>query len=358
MSKPVVLITGCNGLIGEATARALGSEYVKVGADIAEPSRDTPLDEVRHMDVTSDLSVAQTMEYLEEHHGGRLVSVIHLAAFYDFSGEPSPMYEKITVQGTRRLLEHLQPLEVEQVIFSSTMLVHAPVKPGEHIDEESPLEAKWTYPQSKLETEDLMREEHGAIPVVLLRLAGVYTDYGQQPTLVQQIKRIHAQDFESFFFPGDSKAGQALVHLDDAVDGIVRCVERRAELGSETAILIGEPDPPSYAELQDAIGEEIWGTEWPTIRMPEPMAKAGAWLQDKSPLNEPFIKPFMIELADDHYGLDIGRARELLGWSPKHRLLDELPDIIRDLKADPVAWYEKNGLETPDRVVRESEIKP
>lgn len=350
MRRPVVLITGSNGLIGEATARALGSDYLTIGADILDPSDDTPLDEVRHMDITSDQSVAQTMEYLEEHHDGRLASVVHLAAYYDFSGEPSPMYDKITVEGTRRLLKRLQPLHLEQFLFSSTMLVHAPVKPGERIDEESPLDAKWAYPESKLKTERLIREERGDIPAVFLRLAGVYTDYGQQPTLVQQIKRIHAQDFESFFFPGDTKAGQALLHIDDAADSIVRTVENRGELGEEVAILVGEPDPPSYAELQDAIGEQIWGTEWPTIRVPGPMAKAGAWLQDKSPFNEPFIKPFMIELADDHYGLDIRRARKLLGWSPEHRLLNVLPGIIRDLKKDPPAWYDKHGIEMPGKL--------
>lgn len=348
MSKPVVLITGCNGLIGEATARALGADYHTLGADVTDPPGDTPLDEVRHMDVTSDRSVAQMVEHVREHHGGRLASVVHLAAYYDFSGEPSPLYDEITVGGTRRLLEHLGPLEVGQLLFSSTMLVHAPVDPGERIDEESPLEAKWAYPRSKLETERVIREERGDVPAVFLRLAGVYTDYGQQPTLVHQIRRIHAQDFESFFFPGDTEAGQSLLHLEDAADAIVRAVERRNRLGPETPILVGEPDPPSYAHLQDAIGREIWGTEWPTLRMPEPMAEAGAWLQEKSPFTEPFIKPFMIELADDHYGLDIGRAEELLGWRPRHRLLDVLPRIIDDLEADPAAWYEKNGMEMPD----------
>jgi hypothetical protein len=35
---------------------------------------------------------------------------------------------------------------------------------------------------------------------------------------------------------------------------------------------------PSYAWLQDRIGEHLWGDEWLTIRVPEPLAKAGAWV--------------------------------------------------------------------------------
>jgi nucleoside-diphosphate-sugar epimerase len=49
--------------------------------------------------------------------------------------------------------------------------------------------------------------------------------------------------------------------------------------------------------------------------------------------------------ADDHYALDISRARELLGWEPHRSLADTLPIIIEKLKADPRNWYQQNGLE-------------
>jgi hypothetical protein len=32
----------------------------------------------------------------------------------------------------------------------------------------------------------------------------------------------------------------------------------------------------------------------------------------------------MVELADDHYELDISRAQALLGWAPRHALLNIL----------------------------------
>jgi nitric oxide synthase oxygenase domain/subunit len=55
----------------------------------------------------------------------------------------------------------------------------------------------------------------------------------------------------------------------------------------------------------------------------------------------------MIDLADDHYALDIGRARDLLGWTPRHRVLDVLPDVVALLKRDPRAWYELHDLTPP-----------
>lgn len=140
--------------------------------------------------------------------------MVHLAAYYDLSGEPSPLYEQITVRGTERLLEHLQGFEVEQFIFSSTMLVHAPTRPGQTINEDSPVDPRWAYPQSKVETEALIREKHGNIPVVLLRLAGVYDDHCHSAFLSQQIARIYERQLFSHLYPGDIHRGQASVHLE------------------------------------------------------------------------------------------------------------------------------------------------
>ena len=43
-----------------------------------------------------------------EHHGTHIAAVVHLAAYYDFLGKPSPKYDEITVEGTRRLLRGLR----------------------------------------------------------------------------------------------------------------------------------------------------------------------------------------------------------------------------------------------------------
>jgi uncharacterized membrane protein len=63
---------------------------------------------------------------------------------------------------------------------------------------------------------------------------------------------------------------------------------------------------------------------------------------------KPFVKPFMVELADDHYELDVSRAQALLGWAPRHALREELPAIVAALKADPLAWYQANRIPTPE----------
>ncbi len=79
--------------------------------------------------------------------------------------------------------------------------------------------------------------------------------------------------------------------------------------------------------------------------MPKPIAKAGAWVEDKLPLPEkPFIKPWMIDRADDNFELDGAKARRLLGWSPQHTLRETLPMMLEGLKVDPEKWYKINKL--------------
>jgi nucleoside-diphosphate-sugar epimerase len=343
-----IIITGSSGLIGAALAKRLAGKYDVIGFDVKQPPGDSPVD-FYQVDITSDASVRDSLEKMRRQHGDRLASVVHLAAYYDFSGDPSPLYEDITVKGTARLLQMLRGMQVEQFVFSSTMLVHAPTEPGRPINEDSPLEAKWEYPESKIKTERLLLDNHADVPLVILRIAGVYDETGHSIPIAHQIRRIYERELTSRVYPGDTSRGQSFLHLDDLVDAIWRVVERRKELPSELTLLIGEPETISYERLQHTLGELIHGDEqWSTREIPKPIAKAGAWIQDKAPLGgDPFIKPWMIDLADDHYQLDISRAREHLGWEPRHRLLDTLSKMVGVLKQDPVRWYRENKMEVP-----------
>ena len=305
-----------------------------------------------HVEITSDESVRDGLHTIREHHGAHVVSVIHLAAYYDFLGRPSPKYDEVTVQGTGRLLRELraQDFRVEQFVFSSTMLVHRPGEPGEFITEDWPLEPTWAYPESKVRTEQLIHAERGDIPAVLLRIAGVYDDLTHSIPLAHQIQRIYERDLTSRVYSGSTAHGQSFLHMDDLIDAIERVVDRRAQLPPEVPLLLGEPDALSYDELQHTIARLIRGASTETIEIPgalAPLAKAGAWVLDHLPGPENFIKPWMIDRANDHYALDITRARTLLDWKPQRSLRETLPKMVAALKADPLHWYRENTLGSP-----------
>lgn len=352
--KPIVLITGIAGDIGSALAEALAGRYLVVGLDRTAPEAAHAFIDV---DLTQDHSVAYALHRFRERYGKRIASVVHLAAYFDFTGNEHPLYQQVNVEGTRRLLEALQPFEVGQLVYSGTMLVHEPARPGERINEATAIAPKWAYPRSKAEAEDVIARSHGHIPYVLLHLAGLYDDDSAVPTLAQQIARIYERDLKSHLYAGDLDAGQAMVHKADMIDALVRTIDRREHLPPSLTLLVGEAEGVGYRQLQQRLGELIHGVEgWTTLQVPAPLAKVGAWVGSHAePVipdaidqgEKPFIRPFMIEMASDHYALDTSRARDLLGWSPRHDIRDTLPSIIAALKRDPIGWYRAHDIIPP-----------
>jgi hypothetical protein len=102
--REIVVITGSSGLIGSAVANRLHSQYHVIGFD--RPGEPHPPAQIEciDFDVTSEESVREALQQVRKEHGERIASVIHLAAYYDFSGAPSDKYESITVRGTERLI--------------------------------------------------------------------------------------------------------------------------------------------------------------------------------------------------------------------------------------------------------------
>ena len=349
--RGLVLVTGSNGRIGRSVMQRLAGQFEEVvGFDRKAPTPPPPGCTAVPVDITSDESVREGLQVIHAHHGTHIASVIHLAAYYDFLGEPSPKYDEITVRGTGRLVLGLRDLgfTVEQFQFSSTMLVHRAGEPGQFITEDWPLEPTWAYPESKVRTEQLIRTERGDIPAVLLRIAGVYDDGCHSVPLAHQIQRIYERQFTSRVYSGSTSHGQSFLHMDDLVDAIALIVERRAALPPELPLLLGESETLSYDELQHTFARLIHGEDWETLALPTPLAplaKAGAWAMEKLPGVDPFIRPWMIDRANDHYALDITRARQLLGWQPTRSLRETLPKMVAALKADPARFYRENALE-------------
>lgn len=357
--NPLVVITGAGGNIGKTLALALSKHFRVIGLDRSDgPDDGKSSDGNYEMDLTSFESVQSAFEQIAHNEGRDIAAVVHLAAYFDFTGEESPLYQTVNVDGTRHLLQVLQQFSVERFIYSSTMLVHKPGKPGSKIDESSPIEPGWTYPKSKAAAEAVIQQEAGKIPYTILRLAGIYDEHTSVPTLAQQIMRIYERSFKSKLYAGDKNAGQAFLHKADMLDAFQRTIEQRNQLPAAHSLLIGEELCLSYDDLQNRIGKLLHGEqEWNTIHVPETLAKVGAWLEEKTePLvpddfdqgEKPFIRPFMIDMASDHYALDIQRAKDLLHWYPRHSLGDTLSELIANLKADPAKWYADNKVTPPD----------
>lgn len=347
MDKRIVLITGANGYIGRALTQRLGGTYRVIGLDRSSVEDNPDLEASYAIDLADEASVVDALAKVRAAHGKAIAACIHLAAYFDITGEPNPLYNDVNVEGSRRLIAALQDFDVEQFVYASSMLVHEPKPlPDERIDESTPIGPTWPYPQSKADAERVLSENRGDIPVVFLRFAGVYDDEGHSAFLAEQIAGIYEHRVSAHLYPGMLCAAQSALHLEDLTKAVEQTIAHRANLEGETPILIGESETLGYAEIQDIVHCQIHGEEWTTVRIPKSVAKLGTWIEEEVLGHDGFVKQWMVDDANAHYIIDISRARKLLGWEPEHSLRETLPTIIDALKADPQDWYETNKLNT------------
>lgn len=345
MDKPLLLITGVCGRIGSAAAQMFANDFQVVGFDVVSP--ESPLADVEYLlvNISSPESVKSAFSQVREKYGDKIASFIHLAAYYNFTGGEWEKYEKITIEGTRNLLLALKDFQLEQFVFSSTMLVHAPCKLGEKLSETSRVDPKWDYPISKMKTEKIIEELRANASSVILRIAGIYDDDCNSIPLSQQILRIYRKELESHLFPGNLKHGASFLHMDDLMGALRAVVDKRSELGPQEIFVLGEPNVMAFGELQKELGLLIHGKAWWTLRIPKWFAKMGAVLKKSLHIGKKsFIQPWMIDLADDHYNLDIRKVKEVLGWEPAFDLKNCLPKFVSALKRDPQKWIEKHEI--------------
>jgi nucleoside-diphosphate-sugar epimerase len=86
-----VIVTGSSGFIGSAVINKLAGRYALVGFDRAVSRQPPPAAECVCIDLTSEKAIAAALDRVRAAHGERLASVIHLAAYFDLTGQPNPL---------------------------------------------------------------------------------------------------------------------------------------------------------------------------------------------------------------------------------------------------------------------------
>lgn len=295
--KNTVIITGSSGFVGKALIEKLAGKFNLVGFDREHAPHPPVAAECVCIDVTSDEIVSMALERVRVAYGRKIASVIHLAAYFDLSGESNPRHEAVTVRGIERLLKGLEASDVEQFVFMSTMLVHAPSGHQRKIDEDSPLDDRFPYRASKIRTEAMLREQHGEVPLVLLRPAGVYDDLCHNAFLARQVARVFEKRLTAYVYPGDLHAGQPYLHLDDLTDAVLHVVERLKELAAETTLLLAESDVLAFGTIQTTVARLTHDEDLEILSIPKALASTGAWVQDKVLNEDPFIRPYMVQMS-------------------------------------------------------------
>jgi len=175
-----VLVTGASGMLGSRTVAILSERGCTVRALVRKTSR---TDHLRLPNVTifyGDVVEASSMSAAFD----GVDYVIHAAA--DTSGSEEKG-KRITVQGTRNILNLCRTFKVKKLVYISSCNVYGVTdyQLNQLVNEDSPLERfpekRGAYSASKLAAEEhVIREmKAGSYPIVILRPGTIYGPGGE-----------------------------------------------------------------------------------------------------------------------------------------------------------------------------------
>jgi UDP-glucose 4-epimerase len=313
-----VLVTGGAGFIGATTAAALleAGHEVTVLDDLSTGHRDAVPDGARF--VEGDAADPRTVGTVL---ADGVDACIHFAALIE-AGESMRAPERFftaNTAGSARLLEVLLANGIERFVLSSTAAVY-----GEPerlpIDEDDPLVPTNVYGESKLFVERMLAWHHRlhGLRTAALRYfnaAGATPGRGERHEpethlipLVLQVaagQRDHIALFGTDYPTPDGTAVRDYVHVADLADAHVLALEALDDLGTLTCNL-GNGEGFSVREVVEA-ARRVTGHAIPAVEAPRREGDPATLVASSA------------------------RARDLLGWRPRHTDLD---GIVAD------AWAE------------------
>lgn len=220
-----VLIVGC-GYIG----RALGESLVAAGHEVHGVRRDP--EAVSHLTaagirpVLADITDPGQLDRLP----AGCDQVILCAAP---GGGDVAAYQRTYLEGTRRLLDWLEPRPPERLIYTGSTGVYGQTD-GETVDETSPTAPLSSTARILVETEALLlgATRQGRVPAVILRLAGIYGP-GRGYWLRQFLDGTARLE-------GDGSRVLNMIHQEDVVQAVRAALDR----GQPGQVYNGVDDEP------------------------------------------------------------------------------------------------------------------
>jgi nucleoside-diphosphate-sugar epimerase len=344
-----IAITGASGFLGRLLIHLLRRRHTVVAIDrrpLAEAEMaGHPNLEWYQVDLTDRDGLEGTVSCIRA--GGGADVMIHLAAYYDFTGEEDPEYRRTNVEAMRSLLEASRRLGLEHFIFASSVAACPFSSPGRPITEATPPLGDHIYARTKRAGEEMLAAFSDSFSPIIVRFAAMFSDWCQYPPLQVLLDTWLSGGWNSRIIAGRGRSAVPYLHVRDGATFIMRLLERRYQLEPMEVLIAGEDGAVSHLELYRAATAHVDGTPRRPIHLPRPLCKPGIWARDligRAVGARPFERPWMADYVDRRLEIDASRTRARLGWEPTPRLslLARLPFLIEHRRENPFEWYRRN----------------
>ena len=322
-----IVVTGATGNVGTSVVRALGDADEIVGIARRRPAWQAP----RVRWVSADVA----RDDLAPHFAGA-DAVIHLAWLIQPSRDGDEL-ARVNVEGSRRVFEATARAGVKALVHASSVGVYSPGPKDRAVDESWPREGVETlfYARHKAQAEralDAVERANPRLRVVRLRPGLIF-----KREAGPEIRRLFAGPFLPAWLtrpgllpllPLPDRLVLQCVHGDDI--GAAYRLAALSEHASGAYNIAADPvlDPDTLARV----------LKTRRVRFPERPLRTLASLTWRAHLQP--APPGWLDMGLRVPVMDTTRAREQLGWAPRHDAAYALREVLAGMR-DPA------GLDTP-----------
>ena len=324
-----IVITGATGFLGSRLLESLASSESGAMEVIAIGRTLKPNSTVEASNIRYQLGDLEEEAFVNDSLRGADV-VVHAAALSAQMG-PEGAFKRANVQVTQHVVNACESQSVKRLIYISSPSVYFQFKDQLNISENDALPAPINgYAQTKREAECLVMASK--VPHIIFRPRALI---GRGDTvIIPRVIRAHSAG--RLRRMGHEQNRVDLTPVSNVVDASLLATRAEGDaLNQIYNISNGEPEP--LWPLLDRVFSEL-EFEAVSKRIPIPFAVAAARLMEWHAIymngrKEPALTVYGIGTLTKDFGMDISKAKKLLGYQPRQTVKDAIDEFINWYKA-------------------------
>lgn len=341
---PVVIITGASGFIGRHIVDDLSSDHRIFAIARRSPQECKAPVHSNIAWIRSDISNWNSISkaFREIQSTGNVDYLIHLAAYYDFTGENNPEYKRTNIEGTKNILKLVKGLNLKCFIFASSVAACSYPKENEYVDENSEPDGTHIYSHTKKIGENLVNEYLDEIPSCIVRFGAVYSDWCEYPPLYALLNTWLTGNWKSRFVAGKGNTSLPFIHIRDIVSFFRQLLKNIEKVKNGKILLASTEGSTNHKILFRLSTTSFFGKSKTPILIPKLLTGFGIYIMNL--FRQTFEKPWMWKYIDKSLNIKNKITQDILSWKPNSRLLIEqrIPFLIERYKSEPYTWQNRN----------------
>ena len=329
LKSNTIAVTGATGFIGSFLVPALRERGVALRLLSRNPSAGSAVSDVQIL--RGDLLDPASLQRLVE--GAEVV--LHLGGYAHAASRPHPLeiakHRQINLEGTRNLFRSAVHAGVRRFVFVSSVKAGGE-DPRNCLDETSTGVVPDGYGAVKRRTEDWLFGLGGGVGVEIsvLRPTLVYGP-GVKGNLAAMLRAIDRGHFPPV---PETHNVRSMISVYDVVAALLAAAESPEAAGSVCILSDGEDYSTRriYVAMSAALGKHApgWGLPPALLRV---LGKAGDVGEGLLRRALPFNSTLATRLLDSACYRSVN-AEQCLGFRPRHRLEDLLPEMVRAYRSE------------------------